>query len=102
LGNKFIFGGEPTATSGGCAPEIERLCAKAASLTTGSEEQKSAGSEKACEVFEQGHSLLDWEVLDVVVECRDVELLAGGLRANITFFDFDTTFQSPRANIRSS
>ena len=50
-------------------------------------------------MFERGHSLFHWEVVDVVVKRRDVKEVDRSLRSNVAFFYFDAVLKAPDAKV---
>ena len=66
-----------------CAPQIQNFDREASSLATGRQQEEPVRFDEAFDVAEQGDTVLDLEVVNVVVERYDIEALIRFLLSDV-------------------
>src|SRR5213080_2631979 len=90
---------EAAAALGHRRPEIEDVDADALSLAEGRQQQSAAGPEESAYVTQDPHPVLDREVVDVVVQRREVEGGLGGARHDVARLDRDAPREAPGGDV---
>src|SRR5438093_1443448 len=90
---------EAAAALGHRRPEIEDVDAGALSLAEGRQQQPAAGPDESAHMTQDPHPVLDREVVDVVVQRREVEGGLGGARHDVARLDRDAPRETPGGDV---